>query len=309
MLLRAAVIWVAVAGGAQADLAVITSQSAGKLSFLRTPGAELLREVDLPGQPAALAVSDRYVAVIAVGTKTLHLLDLHGAGVARHVFDGAPFALAFDGSNGDLLVTDAAAEGAVHRLSVPDLTRRARLRAAANPTGIDTDDTGRFVVAARDADLALIYPAGCLTCAPLEVPVGHHPFGVTLHEGRAFVSNVLSDDLSVIDLPSGAEVARIPTGSRPYATAFAAGRGFVSNQYDASLTVFDAQSFEVTGRIETGDYPEGLSVDSQGRLVVASWFSDLVQIFDTESLELISEAKMPEGPRAFGRFITAEPQP
>ncbi|MFC0278320.1 YncE family protein [Falsigemmobacter intermedius] len=309
MLLRAALFWGALAGSAQADLAVITSQAAGRLTFLQTADGSLLREVDLPGQPAAIAVSAAHVAVIAVGSRTLHLLDPAGREVARHVFSGAPFALAFDGQSGDLLVTDAIGAGAVHRLSVPDLKPLGQMSAAANPTGIDSDAVGWFVVAARDADLALIYPPGCRSCSPRSVSVGHHPFGVTLHEGRAYVSNVLSDDLSVIDLQSGTEIARIPTGARPYATTFSGGRGFVSNQYDASLTVFDAAGLKVIGEIETADYPEGLSTDSEGRVVVAAWFSDLVQIFDPNTLQMISESPVAEGPRAFGRFITLNPAP
>lgn len=309
MLLRAALFWGVLAGSAQADLAVITSQAAGRLTFLQTADGRLLREVDLPGQPAAIAVSAAHVAVIAVGSRTLHLLDPAGREVARHVFSGAPFALAFDGQSGDLLVTDAIGAGAVHRLSVPDLKPLGQMSAAANPTGIDSDAVGWFVVAARDADLALIYPPGCRSCSPRSVRVGHHPFGVTLHEGRAYVSNVLSDDLSVIDLQSGTEIARIPTGARPYATTFSGGRGFVSNQYDASLTVFDAAGLKVIGEIETADYPEGLSTDSEGRVVVAAWFSDMVQIFDPNTLQMISESPVAEGPRAFGRFITLNPAP
>lgn len=309
MLLRAALFWGVLAGSAQADLAVITSQAAGRLTFLQTADGRLLREVDLPGQPAAIAVSAAHVAVIAVGSRTLHLLDPAGREVARHVFSGAPFALAFDGQSGDLLVTDAIGAGAVHRLSVPDLKPLGQMSAAANPTGVDSDAAGWFVVAARDADLALIYPPGCRSCSPRSVSVGHHPFGVTLHEGRAYVSNVLSDDLSVIDLQSGTEIARIPTGARPYATTFSGGRGFVSNQYDASLTVFDAAGLKVIGEIETADYPEGLSTDSEGRVVVAAWFSDLVQIFDPNTLQMISESPVAEGPRAFGRFITLNPVP
>lgn len=309
MLLRAALIWGVLAGSAQADLAVITSQAAGRLTFLQTADGSLLREVDLPGQPAAIAVSAAHVAVIAVGSRTLHLLDPAGREVARHVFSGAPFALAFDGQSGDLLVTDAIGAGAVHRLSVPDLKPLGQMSAAANPTGVDSDAAGWFVVAARDADLALIYPPGCRSCSPRSVSVGHHPFGVTLHEGRAYVSNVLSDDLSVIDLQKGTEIARIPTGARPYATTFSGGRGFVSNQYDASLTVFDAAGLKVIGEIVTADYPEGLSTDSEGRVVVAAWFSDLVQIFDPNTLQMISESPVAEGPRAFGRFITLNPVP
>lgn len=304
-LLVAALLW---ATAARADLAVVTSQAAGRLSLVDTDGGAVLREVALPGQPAAVAVREGMIATVAVGTKTLHLMDLEGLELARRVFPGAPFGVAFAAS-GELLVSDAAGEGALHRLSLPDLALRETLPAAANPTGLDSDAAGHVVVAARDADLALIYPPGCAGCTPLAVPVGHHPFGVTLEGIRAFVTNVLSDDVSVIDLAAGREIARIPTGARPYAVAFAAGRGFVTNQYDASLTVFDAESLKVTGRLETGDYPEGIAATSDGRIVVASWFSDLLQIFDARSLELLHELEMPEGPRAFGRFVTLSPAP
>lgn len=308
-MLRAGLLCLFLACPAQADLAVITSQTAGRLSFLDTETGTLRGGVDLPGQPAALAVRGGHIAVVAVATKTLHLLDLNGQEVARRVFPGAPFGVSFDQRSGDLLVTDAAGDGALHRLALPDLHLRESLAAAANPTGIDSDASGTIVLAARDADLALIYPPDCQSCTAAQVAVGHHPFGVTLHEGKAFVTNVLSDDVSVIDLATRRETARIKTGARPYAVAFARGRGFVSNQYDASLTVFDSQDYRVITTISTGDYPEGVAATDDGKIVVASWFSDLVQVIDAESLQVLHEAELPEGPRAFGRFITLNPAP
>lgn len=308
-MLRAALISLCLAGAAQADLAVITSQTAGQLSFLDTDTGLLRGGVDLPGQPAAVAVSEAHIAVVAVATKTLHLLDFQGKEVARRVFPGAPFGVAFDRRNGDLLVTDAAGAGALHRLALPELALRETQAAALNPTGLDSDAAGYVVVAARDADLALIYRPDCPGCPPVAVPVGHHPFGVTLEAGKAFVTNVLSDDVSVIDLAAGREIARIKTGARPYAVAFARGRGFVSNQYDSSLTVFDSQDYSVLTTLPTGDYPEGVAATAEGEIVVASWFSDLVQIIDAESLALRHEVAVPEGPRAFGRFITLSPAP
>lgn len=296
-------LWLAIAQAAQADLAVVTSQTAGILSFVDTKTAQILHEVEFAGQPAAIAVTSAYVASIAVGTKRLHLYDIHGNLVQSRTFDGAPFGLAF-GPQNDLYVTDAKGEGFIHHLSVPELTLLQSLEGAENPTGIDADQSGYVVAAARDADLALIYTPACSSCTPKRVAVGHHPFGVTLHDGYAFVTNVLSDDVSVIDLAKGEEIARIPTGARPYAVAFFQGRGFVSNQYDASLTVFDTQSFASIATIETAEYPEGLSVTSDGKVLVAAWFSDVLQIFDAQSFALKAEIEMPEGPRAFGRFVT-----
>lgn len=65
--------------------------------------------------------------------------------------------------------------------------------------------------------------------------------------GCALALNVLSDDVSVIDLSDGRTVARVPVGKAPYGVGFdAAGRrAFVTNQHSASLSVIDLESLKV----------------------------------------------------------------
>lgn len=287
------------AGPGLADIAAITSQNAGMLSLVDTDGPGLIAQVPLPGKPAAVAVDGPRGRVMAVSVDDgrLHVLDLAGRTLAVHALGGAPFGVAVDPASGHALVTDQ--QGALREIDPMDGRELRRWPTGAMPSGVAVGP-GVIVTADRDADSVTIIRGG----ASHSVPVGHHPFGVTIRDGRAFVTNVLSDSVSVIALDTDRVVATIPTGERPYAVAFAAGRGFVTNQYDASLTVFDAATLQPVGRIETDDYPEGIAATADGsRILVANWFSDTVQVIDPAGLAVVDTLDMPAGPRAFGQFI------
>lgn len=282
-----------------ADIAAVTSQNAGMLSLIDTDGMRLIGSVPLPGKPAAVAVDGPRGRIMAISVEDgrLHVLDLSGREQAAHGLGGAPFGLAVDPASGHALVTDWG--GALREIDPADGRALRRWATGATPSGVAAG-RGVIVTADRDADsVTIIRPGGVV-----RVAVGHHPFGVTLRGGRAFVTNVLSDSVSVIDLEADRVVATIATGERPYAVAFAAGRGFVTNQYDASVTVFDEASLSVLGRIETDEYPEGIAATADGnRILVANWFSDTVQAIDAAGMAVVETLDMPEGPRAFGQFI------
>ncbi|MEZ5797678.1 MAG: YncE family protein [Paracoccaceae bacterium] len=300
-MIRAALALCLAAGGAWADIAAITSQNADALTLVDTDGPSILASVPLPGKPAPVAVDGPRgrILAIAVETARLHVFDLSGKPLADWPLPGAPFGLAVRHATGTVLVTDQA--GARLREIDPATGRELQHWATgALPSGLATEDD-IIVVANRDGDSVSLING----TTSLEIPVGHHPFGVTLLAGRAFVTNVLSDSVSVIDLPGARVIATIPTEERPYAIAFSAGRGFVTNQYDASLTVFDAGTLEVIGRIETDEYPEGIATAADGRVFVANWFSDSLQVVDPLSLTITDSLEMPSGPRAFGAFIGA----
>lgn len=288
---------------AHADLAAVTSQNAGALSLIDTASLSVLAEIALPGKPAAVASdgSRGRVMAIAVESRELAVFDLQGKKLGAWPLAGEPFGLAIRPETGTALVTGW--EGVLREIDPLNGQEIARWPVGPAASGVDMAE-GVIVVANRDADSVTILRPGR---EPQEVKTGAHPFGVTLHQGRAYVSNVYEDSISVIDIAEGAELVRIPTGARPYAIAFAGQRGFVSNQYSASVTVFDAETLKVTGEIATDEYPEGLAVSSEGRLLVACWFSDSLQVFDAQSLGLIDSLDMPAGPRAFGRFSTALP--
>ncbi|HEU0145389.1 MAG TPA: YncE family protein, partial [Bradyrhizobium sp.] len=117
-------------------------------------------------------------------------------------------------------------------------------------------------------------------------------------------ANVGSNDVSVIDIAGRSEIGRVKTGLRPYAVALAQGRGFVTDQYDGTVTVFDVGTLQPVKRINVGQYPEGIAATADGRrVIVANWESNTLSIIDADSLKVIGEVKVGDGPRAFGVFL------
>jgi YVTN family beta-propeller protein len=136
--------------------------------------------------------------------------------------------------------------------------------------------------------------------------VRRHTFGLVVAPDGAslWVTNVLSHDLSVIDLAKAA-VATVPVGHRPYCVAFAAGRAFVSNQYGDSVSVVDAGSLQTVATLPLVTYPEG--IDSDGKTVwVVSWMDELLLGIDAVSLQRTATIPLGRNPRGFGRFVLAE---
>ncbi|PTE21548.1 hypothetical protein C5F48_11805 [Cereibacter changlensis JA139] len=300
----AAALLLAGAVAASGEQAVITSQNAGAVSFVDPASGAVTATLALPGKPAAVAVdpSTGQAYVVAVETALLHVLSPEGVELRRIPLPGAPFGVAVNPVTHHVYVSDW--QGAeIHEV---DPERGAVLRSFATgaaPSGIAVSADGALIVTAdRDANRISLIDAA--SGASEAVTVGEHPFGVTLRDGRAYVVNVLSNDVTVVDLARRAVIATIPVGEHPYALAFAAGKGFVTNQYAESLTVFDATSHAVLAEVPVGEYPEGIAATADGRRVlVANWFSDSLTILDASSLEILAEVEMPEGPRAFGSFI------
>lgn len=287
------------AGAACADVAAIPSQNADALTLVDTDTLAVIATLPLPGKPAAAVVDGQRGRVLAVATETarLHVFDLSGQPVADWPVEGSPFAVEVEPETGMALVGDIT--GTLRGIDPATGAELRRWATGAMPSGIAAQP-GLIAVANRDNDSVTLIEGD----RRREVKVGRHPFGIALRDGRAFVTDVLSDRVSVIDLAGAQVIATIPTGERPYAVAFAAGKGFVTNQYAASLTVFDAETLAVLAEIETGDYPEGITATAdERRIFVANWLSDSLQVIDPETLEITHTLDMPAGPRAFGRFI------
>ncbi|MBU2360567.1 MAG: YncE family protein, partial [Alphaproteobacteria bacterium] len=212
-------------GAARADIAAITSQTAGMLTLIDTDTGAILTITPLPGNPAAVAIDavrGRIMAV-AVDTGLLHVFDMTGQPLAQHKIAGAPFGLAIRPETGTALVTDQT--GTLKEINPDTGAEVASWPVGAMPSGVAAAP-GLIVTADRDADAVTVIRGDEATTWP----VGQHPFGVTLHDGLIFTADVLDDTVSVLDPVSGTILATIPTGERPYAVAFAAGHGFVTNQ-------------------------------------------------------------------------------
>ncbi|MBK4218203.1 YncE family protein [Paracoccus caeni] len=294
----AALIWAAFCAPGLADVAAITSQNADLLTLLDTDRLATIAELPLPGKPAAVAVDGprSRVLAVAVDSGRLHVFDLTGRKLAEWPLAGAPFAVVIRPDTGTALITDIT--GFLREIDPATGRELQNWQVGTMPSGVAVGVDLIAIANRDDNDISLISPTGSRRIA-----VGEHPFGVTLHEGRIFVTNVLSDSVSVIDPALDQIVATIPTGERPYAIAFSAGKGFVTNQYSASITVFDADTYEMLTEIETDEYPEGIATSADGHIFVANWFSDSLQVIDPTRLEVTQTLPMPAGPRAFGSFI------
>lgn len=95
------------------------------------------------------------------------------------------------------------------------------------------------------------------------------------HAEEAFVTNQLSDDLTVIDLATSKPVVTIAIGGKPAGVAVTPdGRfAYVTSPDAKAVTVVDASARKVIGRIDVGGGPLGIAVAPDGAVVyVADWY-------------------------------------
>ena len=172
-----------------------------------------------------------------------------------------------------------------------------------------SDDGAWLAAAERDADQVTIFAMTGFdqpkTVATGSRPFGLS-FGP---DGNLYTANVGSNDVTVIAPESGDVIATVPVGARPYGVAFAQGRGFVSNQYSDNVSVFNVSDHTPVGTIDVGEYPEGIdAAKDQGHILVANWFSNTLMVIDATTLGIVDEIATGDGPRAFGKFIWEEPE-
>jgi YVTN family beta-propeller protein len=127
------------------------------------------------------------------------------------------------------------------------------------PHGIDLDpSTGRLAVSTeRPNRLLIIDPATRQVVRDFDTR-GEASHMVTLSPdgGTAYVSNIVSENVSVIDLESGS-AELIPVGKRPEGSAVTKdGKTlYVANRESHIISVIDTEKKEVVGEIPTGEGP------------------------------------------------------
>lgn len=125
--------------------------------------------------------------------------------------------------------------------------------------------------------------------------------GAVRAEPFAYVANLESNDVSVINLAEGSVVATIAVGEDPDGIAIApdGSRAYVANFFSGDLTVIDTARQEVLETISVGSGPVGVAVSPDGQLVfVANRRSDSVSIVDAVSLTVVETVAVEPGPNA-----------
>ncbi len=110
-----------------------------------------------------------------------------------------------------------------------------------------------------------------------------HMVALTPDEGTAFVANIGSDNVTVVDADERAIRADIPVGEGPEGIAVHPEAGLlVANQDDGRLTVLDPDTFQTEGQALLGETPIRVVPSPNGRhVLVPNRESDDVSLIDT----------------------------
>ncbi len=119
-----------------------------------------------------------------------------------------------------------------------------------------------------------------------------------------FVTNVQSNDVSIIDIDKNKEIDRIKVEKKPYCVAFSSDgkKAFVTNQYSDSVSVIDVNSRFLEKNLRIGAFPEG--IDSHGGFIyVVNWMDEELVIFNEKNYKKFEVLQLGSNPRNFGKFI------
>jgi YVTN family beta-propeller protein len=124
-----------------------------------------------------------------------------------------PFALALNPA-GDRLYVACVRSGDLHAIDTATLRVVGRAVLGGMPYGVAVSGDGaRILVTNQQAGTLDVLDAALVPIA--KIPVGRYPEGVVVSGATAYVANWFSDSVSVIDLPTLAETARLPVGEGP----------------------------------------------------------------------------------------------
>lgn len=284
--------------------AFVTCQPADAVSVIDVSNGVELDRWDVPGKPAGVAVGGEAIYVVSPDTKTVSSFSTSGVLLVERQLKGGPTGVALDAARGRLYVSDWY-NARLWALKADTLEVLHELPTGSEPAGITLSRNGKFLASAeKDADQVSIFDAESFQLNH-RIEVGTRPYGLNFApDGRLFVGNVGSNNLTVIAPESGATIATIPVGDRPYGVAFAKGRAFVTNQYANSISVIDLATLTLIAELSVGEYPEGIDATPDGdRIVFANWFDNTVTVIDAKTLSVIHDVRTCDGPRAFGVFV------
>ncbi len=208
-------------------------------------------------------------------------------------------------------------------LTVVDIQARAVLRTIElgehrRPHGLAFLPDGRLLVTAEGSGhLLVVRPReGELQRA---VPTGQEVSHMVVAAGaRAFVANIGSGTVTVLDLERAEKVRDVPTGAGAEGIAVSPdGREvWVANRADDTLVVFDAGTLEILARIDCPGFPIRVAFTPEGdRVWVSCPRSGEVAVFEARARKLLRRIRVDLSPvgdageRLFGDAFGRSPVP
>ena len=268
-----------------------------------------------------LTVAPLSAATLVVANKsdaTVSLVDLEKGEVRATLPTGeGPHEVAVSPNGRQAIVTNYGVRGApgasLTILDVPQarVVSTIELGEHRRPHGVEWLDDDRAAVTAEGSKSLLVVN---VTAGKIEHAVStgqeiSHMLAVTPKGDRAFVANIGSGSVTVVDLDKGVKITDIQTGEgaegvdvEPDGT-----RVWVTNRGAENVTVLDAATLEVVATVECASFPIRARVTPDGaNVLVSNARSGDIAVLDTSRLEvsrrveLALEATETEG-RLFGQ--------
>jgi YVTN family beta-propeller protein len=208
------------------------------------------------------AADGEHVTTVPVG-KNPHEMILSADGRTVYVTDYGELGAEAEGEGGNTVsIIDIPSMEKVGEVVLGEFRR---------PHGIDLDQTGRLAVSTeRPNRLLIIDPVSREVVSDFDTQ-GEASHMVSLSpDGRtAYVSNISSENVSVIDLESGS-VELVPVGKRPEGSAMTRNGKtlYVANRESHMIAVIDTEKKEVVREIPTGKGPGRVRLTSDESTLV-----------------------------------------
>lgn len=246
---------VPVAGAAQT--LVIGNKGEDSVSLVDLRSGRELRRIETASMPHEIAVSPdgRRVAVVAYGGQTIDLIDIASARRVERIDlapNRRPHGIVWLGDGRIVATTEGSASLTVVR---SDAARRGpRVRQVA---------TGQL---------------------------GSHMVAVSPDGARAYVANMGSASVSVIDLAAMTKLRDVAVGEKPegIALSLTGDRLWVADRGGASVHVLDTVTWREVARLATGEAPIRVAFSPDGRFAITSNFgAGTLSVFDARTLRTI----------------------
>ena len=167
------------------------------------------------------------------------------------------------------------------------------LAAGAKPHGVEWLDKHRAVVTAEGTRSLLVVDVDSLEVTQsvaVDQEVGHM-VAVSADLGRAYVANIGSGTVSVVDLAEGRKISDLSAGDGSEGIALAGNQQqlWATNRAAGTVSVFDSGKLEKLEDIPLPGFPIRAEADDpRGRVYVTLPRADALAVFDRESRKEIS---------------------
>lgn len=148
-------------------------------------------------------------------------------------------------------------------------------------------DDKLFIVVNNSHKIEVVEPESFTSIATIDIANEASPRFITkAGNGKAYVTNLFGNSVSIIDLENMEETSTISVGANPEGIAVVGNRAYVANSgfgNGNTVSVIDTETDEVIDEITVGDNPVGLQADESGRLwiVCVGAYDD----FNTEDVD------------------------